>query len=86
MIPNPYLSHKSKKRSLHSTLHRMHLLTGSVRQLRPPSSSASPATARLLFHVVLDVRWSTLFALDCLASAAGAGDSEGYEYFDYVTD
>ena len=55
-------------------LHKMHLLTGSMRHLRP-SSPSFPAS-NLLFHIVLDVRWSVLFAVDCLAAA---GDSEGLD-------
>ena len=65
---------KARKRTMLSALHKMHLLTGSMRHLRP--SSASFPASKLLFHIVLDVRWSVLFAVDCLAAA---GDSEGID-------
>ena len=58
-----------------SALHKMHLLTGSMRHLRP--SSASFPASKVLFHIVLDVRWSVLFAVACLAAAGG--DSEGFD-------
>ena len=64
---------QERKRSMLTALHKMHLLSGSMRELRPSSFPAS----KLLFHTVLDVRWSLLFAVNCLANATG--DSEGFD-------